>query len=100
RTTAMIAEVQTVSLSQLADFCRRNQIQKLGVFGSALRGDLRPDSDLDLLVEFRAGAVPGLAFFGLQDELSRMFGRAVDLNTPNCLPADFRKRRRDRTFAT
>ena len=50
--------------AQVAEFCRRHHIRKLAVFGSALHGDARPDSDLDVLVEFEPGHVPGLAFFG------------------------------------
>jgi predicted nucleotidyltransferase len=49
---------------KIADFCRRHYIRKLAVFGSVLHGDARPDSDLDALVEFDPGHVPGLAFFG------------------------------------
>src|SRR4051794_22909616 len=49
----------------LAEFCRRNLIRRLSVFGSALRDDFTPDSDVDLLVEFEPGATPGLAFFGM-----------------------------------
>ena len=88
----MIDLVQTPETGALEAFCRRHRIQKLAVFGSALRDDFRPDSDLDLLVEFQPGAVPGLAFFALQDELSTMFGRTVDLNTANCLSPEFRDR--------
>ena len=86
----MIEQVCQVSPQLLEQFCRRNRIRKLAIFGSALRADFRPGSDLDLLVEFQPGAVPGLSFFGLQHELSEMFGRPVDLNTPNGLPAEFR----------
>lgn len=45
---------------KIADFCKRNHIRKLSLFGSALRGELRRDSDIDMLVEFRPGAAPGL----------------------------------------
>jgi uncharacterized protein len=86
----MVDELRQVPLGVVEDFCRRNRIRKLAVFGSALRDDFRPDSDLDVLVEFQPGAVPGLAFFALQDELSKLFGRTVDLNTPNCLSREFR----------
>lgn len=65
----------------IADFCRRNQIRRLAVFGSALRNDFTPDSDIDILVEFEEGARVGLRFFAMQDELSEMLGRKVDLNT-------------------
>ena len=86
----MVEQLQKVRHQLLAEFCRRNHIRKLAVFGSALGEDFRADSDLDLLVEFQPGRVPGLAFFGLQQELSEMFGRSVDLNTPNSLPVAFR----------
>jgi predicted nucleotidyltransferase len=71
-----------ISQEQLAGFCRRNCIRRLALFGSALRDDFRPDSDVDVLVEFEAGKTPGLNFFGMQDELSELLGRRVDLNTP------------------
>ena len=86
----MVDQIRRVSPEVVAQFCRRNRIRKLAVFGSALRDDFRPESDLDVLVEFQPGAVPGLAFFSLQDELSKLFGRTVDLNTPNCLSPEFR----------
>jgi uncharacterized protein len=88
----MITRLQRVPQRVINDFCLRNRIRKLAVFGSALRADFRPDSDLDVLVEFEPGAVPGLAFFGLEQELSQLFGRKVDLNTPNCLGTEFRDR--------
>ena len=74
----------------IADFCRRHHIRKLAVFGSVLHGDSRPDSDLDILVEFELGHVPGLAFFGMEQELSELLGRKVDLNTPQFLSPYFR----------
>ena len=75
---------------QLADFCRRYHIRKLAFFGSVLRDDFRVDSDVDVLVEFEPGAVPGLAFFGLQEELSELLQRRVDLHTPASLSRYFR----------
>jgi predicted nucleotidyltransferase len=75
---------------KIADFCRRNHIQRLALFGSILHGDLRPDSDVDVLVEFEPGHVPGLKFFDLEQELSDLVGRRVDLNTPQCLSRYFR----------
>ena len=75
----------------LADFCRRNHIRRLAFFGSVLRDDFTPESDVDVLVEFEPGHVPGLAFITMQDELSDLFGRKVDLNTPACLSPYFRK---------
>ncbi len=75
---------------QLADFCRRYHIRKLAFFGSVLRDDFRLDSDLDVLVEFEPGYVPGFAFIRLQRELSALLGRKVDLNTPDSLSRYFR----------
>ena len=76
----------------LADFCRRHHIRRLALFGSVLRDDFRADSDVDVLVEFEPGRVPG--FFGLFDmeqELVPLFdGRRVDLRTPQDLSRYFR----------
>ncbi len=76
---------------KVAEFCKRNRIRKLSLFGSALRGDFRPDSDVDVLVEFEPGHVPGLAFFAMENELSEILGRKVDLNTPQFLSRYFRE---------
>jgi hypothetical protein len=65
----------------LAQFCRRNHIQRMSLFGSILRDDFRPDSDVDVLVEFETGKTPGLAFFSLPQELEPIFGRSVDVTT-------------------
>ncbi len=73
----------------LAEFCRRHGIRRLALFGSVLRDDFTPESDVDVLVEFEPGRTPGFAFFGLQDDLSNMLGRRVDLNTPQCLSKYF-----------
>lgn len=77
---------------KIAAFCRKHHIKKLAIFGSALRPDFRPDSDIDVLVEFEPGHVPGLAFFTMQEELSEILGRKVDLNTPQCLSPYFREK--------
>jgi hypothetical protein len=77
----------------LADLCRRRRITRLSLFGSTLTGRTRPDSDVDLLVEFEPGATPG--FFGMaeiEDELSALVGRRVDLRTPAELGRYFRDR--------
>lgn len=65
----------------LADFCRRHHITRLAFFGSVLRDDFRPDSDIDVLVEFQEGHTPGWEFFDIQDELAALLGRPVDLGT-------------------
>jgi predicted nucleotidyltransferase len=75
---------------KLAELCQKYHIQKLAFFGSVLREDFRPDSDIDVLVEFEAGHVPGLAFFTMQEELSKILGRQVDLFTPKFISPYFR----------
>jgi predicted nucleotidyltransferase len=74
----------------IAEFCQANRIRKLALFGSILREDFRDESDIDVLVEFHPGVRVGLRFFQLQDELSRLFGRKVDLHTPAFLSKQFR----------
>ncbi len=80
----------SVSNEKLADFCRRHRIRKLALFGSALRDDFTPNSDVDVLVEFAPGSVVGLRLFLMQAELSEIFGLKVDLNTPDFLSKYFR----------
>jgi uncharacterized protein len=82
----------SIDRERLADFCRRNHIRRLALFGSVLRDDFRPESDVDVLVEFEPGHVPGLRFFALERELSELLGRKVDLNTPGFLSSYFRDR--------
>jgi predicted nucleotidyltransferase len=74
----------------IAAFCRRHHIRRLALFGSVTRPDFRPDSDVDVLVEFEPGNTPGLAFFRMQEELAMLLGRRVDLNTPEFLGHRFR----------
>ncbi len=66
---------------KLAAFCRKYNIQKLAFFGSVLRDDFKSTSDVDVLVEFKKGYTPGLAFFAMPDELKKILGRDVDLLT-------------------
>ena len=76
---------------KLAAFCRRNHIRKVSVFGSALAGQLGPDSDIDLLVEFEQGCTPGLfSIVRMEMELGETLGRKVDLRTPEDLSQYFR----------
>jgi len=86
--------VDKVSLyPQIRDFCERHYINKLRLFGSVLRPDFHSDSDIDVLVEFDPEHIPG--YFGLvamQDELSTLFGRTIDLNTPQSLSRHFRQK--------
>ena len=86
-------EQVTVSRDALAAFCREHGIKRLAVFGSALRDDFGPDSDVDVLVEFEPDHVPGLlGVAGLELALSRLFaGRKVDLRTPEDLSRYFRQ---------
>src|ERR1700722_8718027 len=88
----MIASVMTVEPQQLAEFCRRHHIARLALFGSVLRSDFRPDSDVDVLVEFEPGHVPGFFALGtIELELSRFFGgRKIDLQTPASIYEGFR----------
>jgi predicted nucleotidyltransferase len=79
-----------ISSGEIAAFCRRNHIRKLAFFGSVLRDDFTPESDVDVLVEFEPGHVPGLAFFSMQRELSEILGQEVDLNTAGDLSPYFR----------
>jgi predicted nucleotidyltransferase len=76
----------TVPPQALAEFCQRHGIRKLSLFGSVLRDDFRPDSDIDVLVEFEPGRRIGfLELAGLEDKLSALFGRPLDLRTPQDL---------------
>jgi len=75
-----------VDEAQLAELCRRYQVRELSVFGSAARGEMRPDSDIDLLVEFRPDADVGLLeHAGLMLDLAQLLGRKVDLVSKNGL---------------
>lgn len=80
-----------IDAEKLTQFCVRHHIRKLSLFGSVLKGTARPDSDVDLLVEFDAGCTPGLLrLAGMENELSDMLGRKVDLRTPADLSRHFR----------
>jgi predicted nucleotidyltransferase len=75
-----------VDEAQLADLCRRYQVRELSLFGSAARGEMRPDSDIDLLVEFLPDSQVDLVdYAGLMLDLSRLIGRKVDLVSKNGL---------------
>ncbi len=76
---------------RIAEFCKRNQVRKLSLFGSVLREDFGPDSDVDILVEFEPGTRMGLIrLSGLEIELGKIVGRKVDLNTPGFLSKYYR----------
>ena len=85
----------TISIPReaLAAFCQRHRIRKLSLFGSALRDDFRPDSDIDLLYEFQPGHTVGLGLIDLEDELSELLGgRKVDLVAEKYLNRYLRRR--------
>jgi hypothetical protein len=81
-----------VPRQRLAELCQRYHIRRLALFGSALREDFAPGSDVDVLVEFEPGHTPGLGFFTLQEDLASMFGRPIDLLTRNSLSPYMRER--------
>lgn len=87
---------QRVSIAIPADrltaLCRQYHVRRLALFGSVLRDDFGPRSDVDVLVEFEQGRTPGLGFFRLEEELSALLGRRVDLNTRASPSRHFRDR--------
>ena len=87
-----IASGITLGETELAEICRRYQIRELAIFGSAARGELRPDSDIDLLVEFQHGAKVGLLkHIAAARELSALLGRKVDLVSKRALRSELRE---------
>ena len=80
-----------ISKEKVAAFCHKHHIRKLALFGSVLREDFRPESDIDVLVEFEPGHVPGLAFFTMEGELSEILEHKVELHTPQFLSRHFRE---------
>jgi predicted nucleotidyltransferase len=89
-----MAKAISIDRTSLAELCRRHHIRRLSLFGSVLRPDFRPDSDVDVLVEFEPGQVPGfLALHDLEAELSKLLGsRKVDLVTQRSLNHRLRDR--------
>ena len=82
-----------VDREKIAEFCRRPHIRKLAFFGSVLRDDFRPDSDVDVLVEFEPNQrVTLFDMVDLEQELTQLIGRHVDLRTPGDLSRYFRQR--------
>ena len=81
-----------IAKKKIADFCERNYIQRLAIYGSALREDFGPESDVDVLVEFLPGHTPGFfKLFEMEEELSALLrGRKVDMRTPEDLSRYFR----------
>ncbi|MBA7643015.1 hypothetical protein ES703_50725 [subsurface metagenome] len=81
-----------INKDKLSDFCKRHHIHRLAIYGSALRGDFEPDSDVDVLVDFMPGHTPGFfRLFEMEEELSGLFGgRKADMRTPEDLSRYFR----------
>lgn len=87
----MIPSSLNIPDEALRDFCAKHHILTLKLFGSALRDDFTPESDVDLLVEFVPGEPMGLIRLGtIEAELSELLGRRVDLNLPSLLSKYFR----------
>ena len=81
-----------ISDDAIAAFCARHGVKRLSLFGSILRDDFSPESDVDVLVEFHPGRTPGMIGFGQMIlELRGIFGREVDLRTPDDLSQYFRR---------
>ena len=75
----------TLPMGRITEICRRYGVKELSVFGSAARGEMRPDSDLDLLAEFLPDRKIGWEFFELEEELTRVLARRVDLGSKRSL---------------
>src|SRR5205823_4594759 len=86
----MINAAIAIPREKIASLCGRHHIRWLALFGSALTDEFGADSDLDVLVQFEAGRTPGFGFITVQDELTELFGRKVDLHTPASLSRYFR----------
>jgi len=87
----MKSERTNLTENQIADFCQSNHIRKFAFYGSVLRDDFRPDSDIDILVEFEPNQPIGLMeVAGMERRLSELIGRKVDLRTPQDLSRYFR----------
>ncbi len=82
----------SIQKDKIVEFCKKHHIQRLAIFGSALRNDFELESDVDILVDFEPGRTPGFfKLFEMEDELSSLFGgRKVDLLNPQDLSLYFR----------
>ncbi|MBK7897471.1 MAG: nucleotidyltransferase family protein [Anaerolineaceae bacterium] len=87
----MLAQNIFIPEEAIKAFCQRHKITTLAFFGSILGPDFKPESDVDVLVEFEPGYIPGFDFFAMQDELTEIIGRPVELHTPNFLSPHFRE---------
>lgn len=81
----------TIPEKDIEAFCQHHHVRKLAFFGSVLGNEFKPESDVDVLVEFDPEHIPGLVgFIGMEIELGEILGRKVDLNTPHSLSRYFR----------
>jgi predicted nucleotidyltransferase len=87
----MITDTIGLTTRQIEAFCQKHHIHSLAFFGSVVRDDFGPHSDVDVLVEFEPGHIPGYEFFLIEAELSKLMGRKVDLQTANFLSPEIRK---------
>jgi len=89
----VVDSLLSIPRAEIAAFCRAHGIRRFAIFGSALRGDFGPESDIDVLVDFAPGRTPGLlGIAGMEIELSALFGGCrVDLRTPEDLSRSFRQ---------
>jgi hypothetical protein len=83
--------IANFSTELIERFCQKHHIRSLAFFGSAVREDFGPDSDIDVLVSFESDYIPGFDFFLIQAELSELLGRQVDLQTANFLSPEIRR---------
>ena len=81
-----------IPADKIAEICRKYGISEMALFGSAARGDMNSNSDIDILVDFEPGVTYGWEYFGIEAELSRLFGRKVDLATKKWLRPNVRER--------
>ena len=87
-----VMDLQAIlSSQQLKNFCQKYHIRQLSLFGSVVREDFNPQSDIDVLVEFGTDHAPGFDFFLMEAELSQLLGRKVDLQTLNFLSSEIRQ---------
>jgi predicted nucleotidyltransferase len=87
----MISDKLRVPAHQIASFCQENHIRSLAIFGSFVRNDYGPESDVDVLIDFEPGYTPGFDFFLIEAELSELLGHRVDLQTTSFLSPEVRQ---------
>ena len=87
----MLAQNIFIPEEAIKAFCQRHKIINLAFFFFFLGPDFKPESDVDVLVEFESGHIPGFEFFSMQEELTEILGRPVELHTPNFLSPHFRE---------